>query len=134
MTKVKVEESWEAVRIDEGIYNAAISSILPKQIESDGEQVDIFEWTFEITDGDEKGTLITDSSSVKFTPKSKAFGWYAAAEGGKPDVGDEIDLDTLADKPVQIVVKNNTKMIAGQKTETSGISDVLPAAKKGKNS
>lgn len=132
MTKVTVEESWEAVCIPEGIYDATISSILPKQIETDGEQVDIFEWTFEIADGDEKGTLITDSSSVKFTPKSKSFGWYAAAHGGKPEIGDEIDLDTLADESVQIVVKNDTKTIAGQKTETSRISDVL-APKKTKN-
>jgi len=129
MTKIIVEEGWDAVCIPEGIYEAKVSSIFPKQIESDGETVDIFEWTFEITDTEETGTLLTDSSSVKFTPKSKAFQWYSAANGSKPEVGDEIELDTLADKPVIITVKNETKTIAGQKTETSRVSDVLASKK-----
>lgn len=132
LSTVIVEESWEAVCIPEGIYSATVSSIMQKEIEADGEKINIFEWTFDISDGDEKGTLITDSSSVRFTPKSKAYSWYAAASGVKPAVKDSIDLDTLADKPVQIVVKNSTKVFAGEKTETSRISDVLPPAKAGK--
>lgn len=128
--EMKVEESWEAVLIDAGQYDVKVVGIVPKTLETDKDgTVNILEWKIEVLEGDESGTVITDASSQKFTPKSKAFEWYCNITGTKPEVGESVDLDTLVGKTASVIIKSKSKTIMDEKQEVSVISDFVPARK-----
>jgi hypothetical protein len=61
-------------------------------------------WTFTIQGGKFDGTQITGVSSLVMSPKAKAYDWYSALTGESPQLGDEIDLDSVIGRRVNLNV------------------------------
>ena len=134
---VEVKESFELVRVDEDVYDAELTKLvkLPDvTVEREGgeEVVDMLKWTFTTPDGIE----IDGTSSVKFTPKSKAFGWATKLLGKEPDIGQSLGPKALVGKACKIVVKDKkrTTTFQGKDQEQvySIVQDVLAAKKEKK--
>lgn len=129
---IEVKESFELVRVDEDVYDAELTKLvkLPNvKVEREGkeEMVDMLKWTFTTPDGIE----IDGTSSVKFTPKSKAYGWATKLLGKEPDIGQSLGPKALVGKSCKIVVKDKKRVteFQGKKDEQvfSIVQDVLAA-------
>ena len=74
-----------------GTYSMTLLSIEPKTIvpkagPDAGSEVDVFEWTFTIDEGDFEGIEIPVLSSTNAGPKSKMFSFLTALLGGNAPV------------------------------------------------
>lgn len=134
---VEVKESFELVRVDEDVYDGELTKLvkLPNvKVEREGKEeiVDMLKWTFTTPDGIE----IDGTSSVKFTPKSKAYAWATKLLGKEPEIGQSLGPKVLVGKACKIVVKDKKRMTTFQgKTEEqvfSIVQDVLAAKKEKK--
>jgi Arc/MetJ family transcription regulator len=133
----EVAESFELVHIDEDVYDAELTKLvklLDVEVEREGavEKVDMLKWTFTTPDGIE----IDGTSSVKFTPKSKAYGWATKLLGKEPEIGQSLGPKELVGNACKIVVKDKTRTAEFQgKSEKqifSIVQDVLSAKKEKK--
>ena len=131
---VEVKESFELVRVDEDVYDAELTKLvkLPNvTVEREGKEeiVDMLKWTFTTPDGIE----IDGTSSVKFTPKSKAYGWATKLLGKEPEIGQSLGPKALVGKSCKIVVKDKKRMTTfnGMTEEQvfSIVQDVLASKK-----
>ena len=129
---IEVKESFELIRVDEDVYDADLTKLvkLPSvKVEREGnvEEVDMLKWQFTTPDGIE----IDGTSSCKFTPKSKAYGWATKLLGKEPEIGQALGPKQLVGKACKIVVKDKkrTSTFNGKTEEQifSVVQDVLAA-------
>ena len=141
--EIKVEEGWEPVHIDEGIYDAAlmklemmkdVSVVDPKTNET--KVIDMLKWTFMVrvdSSGEEEDVELQATSSYKFTSNSKAFGWAEKLLSRKIKVGEQFKPSDLTGKSCQVVVEDDEREFNNKKTIVSKITKVMPPKKpKGK--
>ena len=102
-----VKEAEIQEPIPEGVYKAVLKDIE----EGSGEYGDYVKFTFEIIDGDYKGTTRNCVASKKLSKTksgkaSKLYDYVKALTKAAPVAGEEIDLDSLKGKECQIIVKD----------------------------
>lgn len=105
--QVTVKEVTVSPAIPEAVYKAALVFV----DEGTGQYGDYLKLTFEIVDGEHKGTVKTLMCSKKLTKSksgksSKLFDVVKALTKSDPGSGASIDLEDLIGKPCQIVIKN----------------------------
>ena len=89
-----------------GTYPMTLTKIEPKIIvpqagKNAGEEVEVFEWTFAIDEGDFENTEIPVLSSKNSGPKSKMFSFLTALLGGKAPVsGTSFEAEQLVGRRV----------------------------------
>jgi hypothetical protein len=59
-------------------------SITPQRGPNAGQTVVVYDWTFEILDGDYAGTELRGTTSAASGPRSKMYSWLTALMGGTP--------------------------------------------------
>ena len=97
-----------------GIYPAYFARITAEHNDSG----DFWLWTFVARTPNDSDVEITATSSPKITPRTKAAKWLAGL-GVNVGVGEEVDFNSILDKPCQLVIIIND---AGY----SRIDSVLP--------
>jgi len=76
--------------IADGVYTVVLTaidgpkSITPQRGPNAGQTVTIFDWTFEILDGDYGGSTLRGTTSAASGPRSKMYAWLTALLGGTP--------------------------------------------------
>ncbi len=80
--------------IEPGVYSVTLAKlegpkiIYPQSGPNAGQEVEIFDWTFQVDEGDYTGTDIQATTSTASGPRSKMFSWITALMSGKaPAVG-----------------------------------------------
>lgn len=89
------------VEIPDGVYTVVLAKVEgPKTIQRpDGTDAEIFDWTFQVFDGDHEGIELQGTTSTSSGPKSKMYAWLTALFGGKsPAVGTAFEADDLVGK------------------------------------
>ena len=88
-----------------GVYILVLTNLTgPKTVTAQrgpkaGQDIDLFDWIFNIFDGEFEGLEVQASSSTASGPKSKLFGYITALQGGKaPAVGTGSSRDDLIGK------------------------------------
>lgn len=105
--KVKKQE-FEAVRIDEGIYEAKFKDIEQRELDTEQGKRDVFIWTFEVDTGEETVEIqgITSTKISTGRNPSKAYNWLCAIMGRKLQPDEEIDTDELVDRECVVIVED----------------------------
>lgn len=116
--------------LDEGMYPVELLEI--RDVET--EFGDSLRWIFGVfEEEDEDGEVpeVSGITSIRFSEKSKAYGWASALLGYQPEVGEEVDLDDLIG--LQGLGELKTGALRDG-TEISNLVDLkpLPARKKKK--
>ena len=102
-----VQEAEAPEPIPEGVYKAVLKDIE----EGSGEYGPYVKFTFEIVDGDYKGTTRNcvaskNLSKTKSGKASKLYDYVKALTKKTPVTGEEIELDSLKGKECQIIVSD----------------------------
>lgn len=102
-----VKEAEAPEPIPEGVYKAVLKDIE----EGTGEYGDYVKFTFEIIEGDYKGTTRNSVASKKLSKSnsgktSKLYDYVKALNKKAPTTGEEIDLESLKGKECQIIVQD----------------------------
>lgn len=90
-----------APAIEPGTYPVTLVGIEPKTIipktgDNAGQEVEIFEWSFAIDEGELENEIIKVSSSKNCGPKSKMFSFLTALLGGRPpEAGASFETEQL---------------------------------------
>lgn len=105
--KVKKQE-FEAVHIDEGIYEAKFKGIEQREVETEQGRREVFVWTFEVDTGEETVEIQGMTSTKISTGRnpSKAYNWLSAIMGRKLEPDEEIDTDELVGKECVVIVED----------------------------
>jgi len=105
--KVKKQE-FEAVRIEEGIYEAKFKGIEQREVETEQGKREVFVWTFEVDTGEETVEIQGMTSTKISTGRnpSKAYNWLSAIMGRKLEPDEEIDTDELVGKECVVIVED----------------------------
>ena len=105
--KVKKQE-FEAVHIDEGIYEAKFKGIEQREVETEQGKREVFVWTFEVDTGEETVEIQGMTSTKISTGRnpSKAYNWLSAIMGRKLEPDEEIDTDELVGKECVVIVED----------------------------
>jgi len=124
--EMEVEEGFEIVQIDEGVYEGELVSLKKRSgipVERDGktELISLYVWRFRLPDGIE----IEGTTSTKFTKKSKALQWASRLLQRDLEVGETLRPDQLVGKKAQVIVKNRERTIGNDKVEMSYVDDLL---------
>ena len=106
--------------IPTGEYDARITEVEEKL---DGQYGDQFQYSFEITSGEQKGHPLLGWSSQKFSKKSKLREWATAVTQRSFGPGDGVNVDEMIDKPIRISVMRKR---ADDGSEFNKIDSVLP--------
>ena len=72
--------------------------------------------TWQVTNGDLEGETATRIVSAKLSPKSNLYRFVTALKGSKPEVGEQIDLDTFVGTTGMVVVEETGN--GGTRVET----------------
>lgn len=89
------------VDIPDGVYTVVLAKLDgPKTIQrADGQDADIFDWTFQVFDGEHEGIELQGTTSTSSGPKSKMFAWLTALFGGKaPAIGTTLNSEDIVGK------------------------------------
>lgn len=88
--------------VDPGVYTLVCTAvdgpkaITPQRGPNAGQTINVFDWRFEIMDGDWAGTELRGTTSAMSGPRSKMYAWLTALLGGTPpDEGTEFEADDL---------------------------------------
>jgi hypothetical protein len=80
--------------LPENVYSVTLrkiegpKSIFPQSGPNAGQEVQIFDWLFEVDEGEYEGTEIQATTSTASGPRSKMYSWITALMGGKaPAIG-----------------------------------------------
>ena len=105
--KVKKQE-FEAVHIEEGIYEAKFKGIEQREVETEQGKREVFVWTFEVDTGEETVEIQGMTSTKISTGRnpSKAYNWLSAIMGRKLEPDEEIDTDELVGKECVVIVED----------------------------
>jgi hypothetical protein len=104
--KLKVSDSAFELP-EEGWHDALLAKVIEKSIVWEGQEVDRFEWHFELNGGD---ITIRELSSQSLSPRSKTYIWASALL----DIDDELDTDDLANLPCRVKVGHKPPNANGQ--------------------
>ena len=106
--------------IPTGEYDARITEVEEKL---DGQFGDQFQYSFEITSGEQQGHPLLGWSSQKFSKKSKLREWATAVTQRSFGPGDGVNVDDMIDKPIRISVLRKSGDDGG---EFNKVDSVLP--------
>lgn len=88
--------------IEPGVYSVTLAKlegpkiIYPQSGPNAGQEVEIFDWTFQVDEGDYTGTDIQATTSTASGPRSKMYSWITALMSGKaPLVGATFEAEDL---------------------------------------
>lgn len=120
-----VQEAEAPEPIPEGLYQAVLKTVE----EGSGEYGDYVKFTFEITEGDQKGKTRNSvaSKKLKFNKSgktSKLYEYVKALTKTAPNIGEKLVLDDLVGNKCQILVKDG-KVKDGIQYQV--ISTVMPS-------
>lgn len=104
---VTVKEAEIQEPIPEGIYTSVVKEIG----EGSGEYGDYVKFTFEISEGEQKGVTRTAIASKKLSRSksgktSKLYDFVKALTKSEPKADETLDIEGLVGKTCQIIVKN----------------------------
>jgi hypothetical protein len=119
-----VSESDAQSLVPEGMFRANLKEIK----EGHGEFGDYIQFSFEITEGEQKGKVLNSLASKKLTrsdsgKNSKIFDFVKALTRTEPRAGENLDLEELIGNACQILVRHKIK----DGTTYSQISTVVPS-------
>ena len=114
------------VTCEKTIYEALPAGTYPAQLvaaeEADGQYGPQVKLTFEITSGELAGKKLLAWASLRYSEKTKLYGWTRAILGHAPEW---FDSDDLLHKPCRIVVSE--KLGDGGDVIHNKVDNVLPA-------
>jgi hypothetical protein len=125
--RIPVSDQTGGMAVDPDTYKAVLSRLEQKVITYDGQDKDVIEFIFTITDDDSdfEGVEVSGIATLvpRLTPKSKLRQWIEAMTGQKLTDGESFDLDTLIGKPCRVLTENKE----GSKGGTfSRVKEILP--------
>jgi hypothetical protein len=96
-----------SVDIPDGVYPATILSLVETPATANSPNQDpFFKWTLHVWNTNE-GVEMTATSSMRFSPKSKARVWVESVLDRRFDTGEPFDYEAFCPKDCQVVVKKN---------------------------
>lgn len=100
------------IDIEDGEYEATLLSIEEKAPTANSPDNNPWLlWTFTVQDG-EDDVEMTQSTSMKFTPRANARKWAQALEGREFAEGEEVDIEALPPKDCRVVIERNERGFA----------------------
>jgi hypothetical protein len=88
--------------LPEAVYSVTLmkiegpKSIFPQSGPNAGQEVQIFDWLFQVDEGEYEGTEIQATTSTASGPRSKMYSWITALMGGKaPAIGATFEAEDL---------------------------------------
>jgi len=109
---ITVSAGAPAIDLQPGTYEVVLTAldgprtILPQTGPNAGKEVDVYDWTFALTD--DSDTTIQGTTSTASGPKSKLFSWLTALLGGRPPaVGQTFDAGSLVGRMALATISIN---------------------------
>jgi hypothetical protein len=96
-----------SVDIPDGVYPATLLSLTPTPATANSPNTDpFFKWTLHVYN-DTEGVEMTATSSMRFSPKSKARVWVESVLDRRFETGEDFDYEAFCPRDCQVVVKKN---------------------------
>jgi len=121
---MKMKRTQTFTQVPAGTYEATLQNLEAKTIQTNDGPTDIVEWVFAIREEELEGALVSGSTSMAWSEKSKAFAWGKSLNGnrpwdmvdsdGDPDIAGLVGLDCL----IEVVEKVSPTGIVRSKVES----------------
>jgi hypothetical protein len=130
---MKFKRSAAFVTHAPGTYPATLTGLEPKEIVTADGPMTICEWSFRLEEGETEGEVATGTTSLAWSPKSKAYGWAKAVNANQEwtqvDADGDVNLEALVGRSCFVEV---AEKVSPTGTVRTPVVNVMPDMAKAK--